>query len=139
MFELAQLAGALIGVVLNAYGLVQAVKDSDALSRTGLNGTRKLVATGNVQQELIRLVVQIMLTIAGITSVVLPPPNPDLPEVFLWASYIQRGILVLITFLLAFKSMLDVRDRRALLRLWIEEQDRRRQQLPLDFADRRKE
>ncbi len=137
-FELVQLAGALIGVILNAYALVEAMKDAQALARTGLNGTRRLVASSNIQQELIRLVIQILLVVTGVTASILPPP-PDLPEAFMWSGNIQRSVLLLITFMLAFKGLLDVRDRRVLLRLWIAEQDRRRNSAapPAGFPDRR--
>lgn len=137
-FELVQFGGALIGVILNTYGLVQAVKDATALTSAGLNGTRKLVAAGNVQQEFIRLVVQVLLAISGLIAVILPPPNPDLPEMFLWMGRVQRGVLLSITFLLALKSMLDVHARRVLTNLWMEEQDRRRSSQAIDFPDRRR-
>lgn len=136
-FESLQLVGALVGMGFNAYALMQAHRDASALIASGVNGTRKLVANSNIQQELLRLVVQLLLVIVGITSVVLPPPNPDVPMIFVWGGLITRSVLLLITFLLAFKSWLDVRDRRTLLRLWLAEQDRRRHQVEIDFPDRR--
>lgn len=135
--ELLQLVGALVGVVLNAYALIQARKDTDALRDSGINGSRKIVADGNVQQELIRLVVQVLLVVVGAASVILPPPSPDMPEMFLWSGYITRVVLLLITFLIAFKSVLDVKDRRTLLRLWFIEQDRRKRTIQISFTDRR--
>lgn len=136
-FESLQLLGALVGMGYNTYALVQAHRDARALLASGVNGTRKLVANSNIQQELLRLVVQLLLVVIGITSVILPPPNPDVPMVFVWGAAITRSVLLIITFLIAFKSWLDVRDRRTLLRLWLAEQDRRKHTLPIDFPDRR--
>lgn len=137
VFEWIQLAAAILGACFNTYALSDAMKNARKLREYGVNGTRKVVAEGAVQQELLRLLVQLLLVVQGISSCVLPPPDPPLPDLFLWNGYITRSIALMMTFLLALKSILDVRDRKSLLRLWLKEVDRRQHTEQIEFPDRR--
>lgn len=139
--EIVQLVAALFGVALNGWGLYDAYVDLLVLTKAGLNGTRRLVAASNIWQEGLLLAVQVVFVIIGITSVVLPPPplvNAVSESEMYRGMVIVRLCLVISTGLLAFKCLLDRKHRRMLMRIWMQEQNRRLTERPIAFRDRRR-
>ena len=72
--ELIQMCVAAIGVGISCWAVLDAIKDSMALSLSGINGARRMIADSNIASETERLVVQMGFLCIGLTSVILPPP-----------------------------------------------------------------
>lgn len=107
---------AFVGIIMNLIGLTTALEDLK-LTRQ-FNGNRRIVASAHVEWETIRLLVQILFFIMGATSLIYLPD----PETIFSRSVIviiNRGGLIIATFLLATKSFLGFRYNQRLLRLWI--------------------
>lgn len=118
---IAQPVIALVGIVMNVIGLTCAIRDLKLTKE--FNGNRRLVASAHVEWELIRLLVQILFFIMGMTSLIyLPDPETIINRSF--AVVINRGGLILATILLTTKSVLGLRYRQQLLRIWIREQEK---------------
>lgn len=117
--ELAQTITAMIGVSFSVWALFDAVKDSMALTMSGANGPRRVIATGNIYTELERLAVQSVLFIVGLISIFVPPPFwPDLPvpQGELLQHTMTRIGLILITVIKLFSAIRTRRERGMFVR-----------------------
>lgn len=123
--EWLQLVTALVGCIFTIAGLSGAVGDSALLAESNTNGPKRLIATSNVYWESIRLLVQILFVIIGVTSVMTAPP-PPIDDTLELGVTVNRLCLMGATFLLAFKSYLGQRERFVLIKLWLRDTDRRR-------------
>jgi hypothetical protein len=118
--EITQLVFAVIGVLIAFLSLIDSAKDSVALSLSGINGPRRIVASTNFSAELERLVVQVLLMVIGIVSVLLPPPfSPGVvPGEEGLQPMIVRVILVVITVVKVFAGVSQRYARRKFTREW---------------------
>lgn len=124
LVEWAQLFAAVLGCVFTVAGLRNAVGDSTFLAESNANGAKRLIATSNVYWESIRLSVQVLFVVAGVTSVITAPP-PALIDTFEVGVTVNRLCLMGASFLLALKSYLGQRERVVLVKLWLRDTDRR--------------
>lgn len=116
---------ALLGIVFNVRGVRLSLEDLacheselDDRRKKGIRGTssdraRGLVAQLAVEYELIRLCVQALLLFIGALVVINPPDHLDRP--FVVAA--NRIALMLITMLVASKSILGQHNRNRVIRL----------------------
>lgn len=108
----------LVGLAVTLVGLRDALGDLAILEQAGLNGVRKAIAHGNVRLETMRSAVLALFVAAGMVAILAPieggsriAHNPD--GVAAFATY----ALILASLLLVSSSVLDRRDRGALIRL----------------------
>jgi hypothetical protein len=137
--EAAQLLVSTVGVVFNSVGLRYALDDVRVLRRSGRNGPRSVIVNGRVQQEVLRLLVQVMLVTVGIIGVMYPPPPPDAANYDeMWKGVVlSRVCLVAVSVLLALKSYLDTRESFR-LRTWAAQgTERRKNSIGYDGPERR--
>lgn len=125
--EWAQLIMAFVGCTLTFFGLRDAYRDSTFLAETGTDGAKRLIATSNVYWEMIRMAVQVLFIIAGVTSLLTAPP-PALDATLEIGVTVNRLCLMASSFLLMLKSFLGQRERIVLIKLWLRDTDRRHKQ-----------
>jgi hypothetical protein len=118
---------ATIGMTFNIVGLLNALRDKHDLVHKKLNGARSLIANAAIQQESLRLAVQVLIMAMSIVHLIYPPPPPSVPYNSLWDGLVyDQIIMATITILLATKSVLDHLDRQRLLDVMIGQMNRRR-------------
>lgn len=99
---------------------------------------KQLLATHLVAQSAILLAVQVLLVSIGLVSVVISSGPSEMSQSVEHRSVIVRLMLTGITVLMTLKVVLDHRARELLTVHWRAYiATRRRQQLPIDFPDRR--
>lgn len=111
--EICWTAVALVGLIITAWALVDAVADLHYLQALGLNGAREIVARGSARNETFRVVIHALLFLIGIVSMLTGPANPDRPVT-------PPGIVVgagfcAVVVLLVVKSGMDRRDRHRVI------------------------
>lgn len=111
---------AITGVVVNLHSVSDAKIDRYYAQTHIHKGTRSLVANANIRRERVRLAIQGFFVAAGILSIVNPPSVPmEGTRAFIGA------VMVIASLLTVFNSIADRHDRKRLLAL-IDEQDERR-------------
>lgn len=118
---------ATVGMSFNLLGLYHALRDKKDLIRHKLNGPRTLIANSAIQQETLRLTVQILIMAMSFVHLLYPPPPPTMRYDGMWDGMVYDQILMIgITALLAVKSILDYSERQRLLAVVMEQLERRR-------------
>lgn len=141
--EMLQLVISLLALIVNVWGLWDAIAGYRLLLKEGINGMRKVVAFTFLFQESMLFSLQIIFVTIGIMGVVFPPPG--LPEI-VSLNIIQRirayRYLYLTGSLILAASTLQARYARHRLRImWLAEKDRRRKNVgpPPFTSDRRRD
>lgn len=110
--ELAQMLVAVVGVYYSTRGIIEAWRDLQFLEVSGLNGARSFVASRNIFEETVRLIIHLLLLFNGIIVVLYPPgPGLVLPADRYFQMMVTRWVTTLTGLLLTAKSYRDVRDR----------------------------
>lgn len=116
--EIVWSAGAGIGLLCNLWLLIVSVGDIQRLRRSRKNGPRTLVAKGNRRNEVSRVLKQGALLYFGIVACLTPPADMTSSDQHVTPLGVQLTIvLILVEVLLVVSAVLDLRDRRELIRL----------------------
>lgn len=100
VMEMVQAAVAFTGMSFSIWALVDAIKDSMALTMSGANGPRRIIAMGSVWTEVERTIIHFSLFVIGFASILLPPPYTSaeaVPSAEVLQHTITRSGLVFIT------------------------------------------
>lgn len=105
---------------ISLYSLRQAILDQTALISANVNGPRKLMADGNVREEVMRLGVGSVMFVAAICALFLEPPPPTYQVAPQSLVFVVAWCCV--GFLMIISSTLERLTRRKLIRA-VHEQD----------------
>jgi hypothetical protein len=105
----------LLGVfalTVSAPNMVEAYKDLVALNFTSANGVLRVVALGNLREELLRVAKATVITGIGVAAMFTPPANPQQPISGL-SLIVTAGLFVLVALVVA--GSVSARRTRALV------------------------
>lgn len=101
---------ALVGFLVNAWAINDAVADLRYLEARGLNGARERVARGNARDETLRAVIQAIFLVIAVVALTTAPTDPDRPITPL--GVVLTGGIIGVEIILIAKAFLGRRDRR---------------------------
>lgn len=104
--EVVWIAASLLGLVVHAANLLDALRDLRAWRLVGWNASRGIVARAGVRKDALRLAAQMAILVLGIDAGLRPGPA---------ANWRNAAVLVVVLSIVA-TSLLDRRMRWALLR-----------------------
>ena len=86
--EWVMLTLALVGVVVNVYGVREAILDRRAVILSGINHGRRAAANRNLRRDTVLLVYMLLTVWTNVTGVLAPPtPSQAMPSPQTWVLY----------------------------------------------------
>lgn len=98
----------LIGFGVQCWALNDAIRNMYWLEARGMNGARHRIAIGNVRDELIRTVIQVIFILIGVVAMATAPVDAQNPVTAL--SYVISGGIIVTQILLVVKAIANRRD-----------------------------
>lgn len=111
----AALLVAVLGLVISAFALWDALEDHAAVVRTGANGARRIVSRAGIRREISRLVVQLCLGVIAYVTVKVQPVPASMPAEIVYFIGLRNLLRFFLAILIAATSVWDRIDRYRLV------------------------
>lgn len=101
-----------LGLIFNVQRFYEANLDLAALNAVGLNGPRRIIATGNIRNAALSGIVLLLHVVLGIVAMTTPSANNQLTPL----AYMYGFIIISISGIMSLKAWLDSAERRMIMK-----------------------